>query len=401
MKIAIINQPLANRGDESAHKAFIRRLLADFPDAKIDVLFNDQKEENIKEIEVKADNVKYISIPLIGDFYRYQVFAFVFKFFPLSYLHPTLRLFRKQLKKYDYVICAPGGICMGGFMNWNHIWQLTVAMRLKKNILYWGRSIGPFNTNGIKQKTFSKASLKLLKYFDYISLRDASSVKIANTMGISVDEVVDSAFLDNPEFVIEKESEQLLDKEYVVFVPNELVWHYRYKNVEKSKIDAFYKLIIQQLINKYPEYNIVFLPQTYNSPIDDYSYFKKLVEDYSPDKMYVLPETLNSDVQQSIVAKSKLVIGARYHSIVFAINNNIPFISLSYEHKMKGLLETLNLENRMIEIQNIFDKENDELYKTAIKKCERLLDDINFTYTNAAAKSIVEKAFDNMKGVLK
>jgi len=41
------------------------------------------------------------------------------------------------LKEYDRVVCAPGGMCMGGFANWDHIWQLDVARRLNKPVFYW------------------------------------------------------------------------------------------------------------------------------------------------------------------------------------------------------------------------------------------------------------------------
>ena len=55
----------------------------------------------------------------------------------------------------------------------------------------------------------------------------------------------------------------------------------------------------------------------------------------------------------------------------------------------------------MIDIQDIFDNGNDELYRNAINKCTKLLDDTDFNYTNVEAKAIVEKAFVNMKGLLK
>ena len=45
---------------------------------------------------------------------------------------------------------------------------------------------------------------------------------------------------------------------------------------------------------------------------------------------------------------------SRYHSIVFAINNGVPFISLSYEHKMSGLLCSLGGEEMMVDIVDTF-----------------------------------------------
>ena len=165
MKIAIINQPLANRGDEAAHKAFVRRLAAALPDCQIDVIFLYALQENVDAIKVEAENVRYIIMP------RWRIMgvpikmSFFLNAFWVSYFHPTLHKFWTTLKGYDKVICAPGGICMGGFMDWSHIWTLTVAKKLKKPIFYWGRSIGPFSDETYKKKVFKKYSYDLLHYF--------------------------------------------------------------------------------------------------------------------------------------------------------------------------------------------------------------------------------------------
>ena len=88
----------------------------------------------------------------------------------------------------------------------------------------------------------------------------------------------------------------------------------------------------------------------------------------------VIDENQSSDIQQEIIKKSCLVIGARYHSVVFAINNEIPFVSLSYEHKMKGLLEVLDMTDRMVEIQDIFDGKSGEFEKDMANYCRRMMD---------------------------
>ena len=43
--------------------------------------------------------------------------------------------------------------------------------------------------------------------------------------------------------------------------------------------------------------------------------------------------------------------------VVFAINQNIPFIALSYEHKIHGLLSSLDKLDCMVDITNIFADE--------------------------------------------
>lgn len=69
-------------------------------------------------------------------------------------------------------------------------------------------------------------------------------------------------------------------------------------------------------------------------------------------RIVVIDDIYSSDIQQTIIAYSQLVVGARYHSVVFSLNNAVPFIALSYEHKISGLLETLDKVDCMVDIQN-------------------------------------------------
>ena len=62
MNILIVNQPLNNRGDESAHKALIRALLQKIPDAKISVLWVDANQNSINQFSIKDKRVTYINI---------------------------------------------------------------------------------------------------------------------------------------------------------------------------------------------------------------------------------------------------------------------------------------------------------------------------------------------------
>ena len=324
MRIAVINQPLANRGDEAAHKAFIRAMSKVFTEYQIDVVFLSVEQGLINSIKVEAENVSYINIPRIRGFVRFEQIGFLSDNFAFSYLHPSLRKFHNLLNDYDRVVCAPGGMCMGGFSNWNHIWQLDVARRLKKPVFYWGRSIGPFSEECFKKKLFKKCSSRLLKYFSYISLRDKVSVDIAGQFEVNADEVVDSAFLEIPATKIPESILKDIDgAEYVVFVPNSLTWHPRYKE-----------------------------------------------------------------------------IGARYHSVVFAINNEIPFVSLSYEHKMKGLLEVLNMTDRMVEIQDIFDGKSGEFEK-ALDKVEHLVSGKQEKPSASQAREIVWNGFEKFAWKIK
>lgn len=398
MRIAILNQPTGNRGDEAAHKAFVRSIANTMPDCQVDVIFILERQTNIDEFNVKLSNIGYINATSVSlGYVRVIHWCYIRKLFFLSYLHPLLWKYKHILKRYDKVICAPGGMCMGGFKNWMHIWALETAKRLHKPIYYWGRSIGPFPDIDVDSKVFKQNSINLLKCFSFTCLRDSISIKYAEELGIKAVETVDSVFLDRPQAAIpENILQQIGTTDYIVFVPNELTWHPRYKKDNSLKIDEFFLSLMDLLVTRWPDRKIVMLPQTYKSSIDDFSYFKRLASKSGKRNILVIDENQSSDIQQTIIACSKLVIGARYHSIVFAINNEVPFISLSYEHKMKGLLERLLMTKYLVEIQDIFDKGNEEQYNLAIEKVGRLLTEKIDSVSRLEANIIVQEKFDEL-----
>ena len=58
---------------------------------------------------------------------------------------------------------------------------------------------------------------------------------------------LDSAFLDSPKEAIPSEvNDYLGGSPYMVFVPNSLVWHYRYKEVGIDRVRSFYIRIRDQ-----------------------------------------------------------------------------------------------------------------------------------------------------------
>ncbi len=180
LKIAILNQPLNNRGDQAAHTAFINQISNNRPNDSINVIFINENTDDIKKIQIaKPENVNYINITGLekasNKFLKLTLQKNIYLF---TYAHPLLRKFVKTIRNYDLIICAPGGICMGGFMNWKHIWQLEVCKHLDKRVFYWGRSVGPFDDSNKTHSIFKNKSENLINYFEYISLRDNVSYNL-------------------------------------------------------------------------------------------------------------------------------------------------------------------------------------------------------------------------------
>ena len=142
--------------------------------------------------------------------------------------------------------------------------------------------------------------------------------------------------------------------------------------------------------------NIVMLPQLFcgdKYALNDVQFFRELAELKSDNRIIVTADCYSSDIQQSIIKEAKYVIGARYHSIVFSINQGVPCIALSYEHKIAGLLERLDKSEWCIDFtQTLDNEENQEKCLSEIRRLIPLMKPDNNVRNKA--KQIVNNCMD-------
>ena len=105
--------------------------------------------------------------------------------------------------------------------------------------------------------------------------------------------------------------------------------------------------------------------------LNDVQLFRDLAKAKQDSRVIVVADCYSSDVQQTIIHGAKYVIGARYHSIVFALNQGVPCIALSYEHKISGLLETLGKTEWCVEFSKTLDSEANQ--EKCIREISRLI----------------------------
>lgn len=378
MKLLVINQPLNNRGDEAAHKAFIRTLLRELPDAYITVLFvQSYSPEGIRQFCVEHDRVVYFDLHPASGFWQLAE-RWINEGETSDWCSsPDMQTMRNFYEAADAVICAPGGICMGAFQDWWHLFYLKFAQHLRKPLIYYGRSFGPFPTDTERSIRFKAESVEMLRYFSFISVRDKITEDLANRIGgLHCVPTTDVAFLECPcEQMPQEVTDMIGTDPYLVFVPNYLLWHPMYKErVKKETVLEFYLAMIDAIEQHCPDCNIVMLPQTFGAGTyegDDIFFFREIAEIKGDRRLIVIPDVYSSDIQQTIIASSRLVVGARYHSVVFAINQNVPFVALNYEYKIQGLLTALHKEDCMVNIMDAF--ESRQKLGEALKKVEELV----------------------------
>ena len=374
MKILILNQPTSNRGDEAAHRSLVRGLNRLFPEAKVTVFFTQVIQDNVNQMMVDSSQNKYVNVcsSIRGSSFA-ERWGLRLGLRTLASLHPAHRLLVKYIRDADVVVCAPGGICMGLFQSWGHIYNLDLALLCHKKVAYYSRSFGPFPIETQWNRIFKKISYHLLNRFDFISIRDAKTMQLADKIGLSYIPSIDTAFLDTPRVELPDDLKKIIgNKEYVVFVPNTLRWHPAFKNCPESYLEDFYLHIMNLLLKKYQNADILMLPQLFNvGKKGDMEYFLRLKKLASNNRIKVISDQYSSDIQQTIISNAKLMIGARYHSVVFAINNEVPFVALSYEHKVSGLLQILGLQEYIFDIEHLGENQPD--ISSAINEIEEIM----------------------------
>lgn len=352
---------MANRGDESAHRGFIRSLLLGCSDIEITCLFvGEPCQDNIEQFAVRDSRVRYVNLQTGARSRQLSKLGLCTLLRWLWRVSPTIQEILTYYRSSDLIVCAPGGADLGGFLSWKHLTYLHFARYCQKPLAYFGRSFGPLKKGVGMRWYFNRKSLEILSYMKFISLRDAASMQYADQFGIQYIPTVDSAFLEQPEVSLPSDVISAIGgKPYLVFVPNVLVWHYNFAGrIHREVIVGFYKRVGRMLLERFPECEVLMLPQTFNGTREqnDINFFKELCGAMALDgvdgveRIHVLSDQYSSDIQQQIIRGSRLLVGARYHSVIFSINNAIPFVGLSYEHKISGLLTSLKKTDCMVDL---------------------------------------------------
>jgi len=270
------------------------------------------------------------------------------------------RKFICSIDEADVIIHAPGGPLIGdlytnNLSGYSYLYRLIFARIIKnKPVFLYAPSIGPFlnrNMNIIRKF--------LLKKIDPIILREEISAKyLKEQLGLNSLVTVDSAFQNTiPSTYLNRYNNisqilDLLEQERVIGITiTDLKWHPRYKNQEGlyEKINKSFAEFITFLINR--DGFILLIPQIFgeNSDVPLLKYFKNLNEN----RICILPENIDSYAQQLIISKLFCTVGMRYHSNIFATKGKVPFISISYEHKMDGFMKKIGLQELLIDINDI------------------------------------------------
>lgn len=375
MNILIANCHTGNRGDEAANRALIDELNRRYKNLHITLAIRGKPYPNLPE------NVKVIQqySPLSAK-RRIEFFLMRISFYKII-LTKTARIFVEEAKKADLVLHSPGGPSIGDIYYTDEMSYLRTYLMindLKKPYIFFAPSMGPF-----ANKKRYKLRKKILERSKAVIVRDPISRNyiLQSFPEIDVHLALDSAFQFDFDFnkyndLLEKSGDLLsfikTHKKIVGLTITELDWHPIYSKdiLIKNNIKNVMSSFIEFLVNE--GCGILFIPQLYGES-NDYNLMKTY---FKSENCYILEDNnpnYDSYFQQFIISKLYCVIGMRYHSNIFSAKVGTPFISISYEQKMRGFMEINGLENFCIDVDRLTSEilllkfkelcENYELYK--------------------------------------
>lgn len=367
MKILVIHAHTANRGDEAAVKAMVDELLITYPDAQITIALNgvtpypnmpNQVEmiDRFPKVHNRVAQIEFVIAHLTAG-------KFVFT--------KAGKKFMKTLKSADLVIHAPGGPSIGDIykkVEFFYLWTLDIVKRNHIPYMFYAPSMGPFydcRQNKVRKDILSGA--------EKVIVRDPISLQYVNEFAPEVHAVqtLDSALQHDVDLDINRHKfDTYVDlvnfmtkhDKCIGITITELDWHPSYKNNERAKqVPSVFRKFIKKRITE--GYGIVFIPQLYGTANDTDTMNKYMLSEHC----FMIDadnDKYDAYFQQFLIGKLYAVVGMRYHSNIFSAKMGTPFLSISYEQKMKGFIRTVGLDEYCVDINSLdFDELEDKYEK--------------------------------------
>jgi polysaccharide pyruvyl transferase CsaB len=210
--------------------------------------------------------------------------------------------------------------------------------------MIYAQGIGPIN------KKINKLLVKwILNKVNLITVRDNHSKKLLNNLGVSGPSIYVNS---DPVFLLKKKNiNHIIDNhpyiQKLINSDNRPLIGISVRECKSNGSDS--KRIFAQaadyLIENY-QAKIIFLPFQFDEDV----HINEEILSLMKNKAEVLKIKLEPEELLSVLSQLSLVVGVRFHSIVFSSMANIPFIAFNYDPKVRYFVEDLGLSELLLEI---------------------------------------------------
>ncbi|HWC57921.1 MAG TPA: polysaccharide pyruvyl transferase family protein [Candidatus Paceibacterota bacterium] len=232
---------------------------------------------------------------------------------------------------------------------------LALCKAIGKKVATAPVSVGPF-----QRKCEGKYAARILAAIDLVLLREAISTKYfldkRGMLAANIRQVPDSAFAFLPEGVFSlREVAGATEGERVLALAVR-----NWMTADKQRIyEQAHADLIDHIAVYYPDIKVVFVPQcTFPHAGDDDRIVARNIIALSRSKRAVaIEKVLDYKEVKLAYEHADFVVGTRFHSMVFSLSYLVPGIAIEYEHKTRGIMRDLGLEEWVLRIDTITSKE--------------------------------------------
>lgn len=278
---------------------------------------------------------------------------------------------KKVIDKTDCIITIGGSVFMQdkNRMNYRHS---TWYKKYPKEQYIIGSNIGPYYDEDfikdLKENIFSEAK--------DVSLRDEKSYKLVKELNNT---------RCNPDLVFSLDTSKY-QKEDTGTVVITVINPQRKKNQIKIVDEKAYEEKILEMVNYFSEQGLEVILMSFCKKEGDESFINKVIRKSQNKNVKKYFYRGNIDEIVSMIAKSKIIVGSRFHANILGLLFGKTIIPISYNDKTINFLEDIGFKGKMAKIEEIknfniksFTKEDleykidvEELSKSALKHFDKL-----------------------------
>lgn len=347
----------ANKGDWALFESLKKTLREQYPECRIYAVCKNAhlQREKIPDViwieQLGSSNRQGIirKLCIISGYAKMVLLYLLYPFASSSYTD--------ALKKSDLIIACPGGYLHdANFSIFTLLINLALAIRSRKRLILAPQSIGPINNIFFRYLT-----KKVLKHAKAIFAREHYSYQYCinelNCIPSKVFEVMDMAFYDC-EYKKTCVGNNIKPKKYIACTL--IKWLYPEMSDTQTLYHSYLKALAEYfeyvIMNLHIEVIVLKQIEKFGNDCGDEQIFKDIrpyIKSHIRDSVHFIADEITYMEMKYIIRDAKFFVGSRMHSNIFALQQGVPVVAISYQPKTEYIMTSLGLSDYSLPIINL------------------------------------------------
>ena len=247
----------------------------------------------------------------------------------------------------------------GGYLRSSKSWVTFISLLLMVHPLYFAyvlrkptvlytQSIGPF---------FRGVEMRLMRWIlpkmRLIILREEKSRRLLEHLGVTQNVVrsVDSGFLFTADEPANVRGQFNIPADRMLVGVTVRKW---LSGAAQEQYESAVAAVLDHAISTYNA-DVVFIPQvtaTQHNDDDRQASRDVFARMRHQEHAHVVTESPDHYAIKAMYNDLDMIVGTRFHSVIFSLTSGVPALAVEYEHKTSGIMEDLGLGNWVVRIED-------------------------------------------------